>query len=169
MVKTCLAFGLICLIIGVLTACTALPPLQPASAPPPAAPQPEQLVVFDGASELILAPGDAAYTPIAHKLAELIAAMDTPIYAYYPPERVAAEIMPVPHLEAAYSRSVTLGSATYQVPAERLIVVVAHAEKIILTKAPDRANWDACETSQPARFDALLQTVKDQTGVNLLP
>jgi hypothetical protein len=116
----------------------------------------------------VLEPGHAAYAPIARKLDELIASMDTPLYAYYPPERVAAEIAPLPHLEAIYGRNVTLVGKGYQVEAARLIVVIAHGEKMILTLAEGRANWSACEESRAVRFDALVKAVKEQTGVDLL-
>jgi hypothetical protein len=39
---------------------------------------------------------------------------------------------------------------------------------MILTHDADRTNWDACEESKAARFDALMKTVKEQTGVDLL-
>jgi hypothetical protein len=126
-------------------------------------------VITDRVTPHTLRPDDATYAAIARKLDELIASMDTPLYAYYPPERVATEIAPLPHLEAIYGRNVTLVGKGYQVEAERLIVVIAHGEKMILTHAEGRADWDACEESKAVHFDALLKTIKSQTGVDLSP
>ncbi len=134
---------------------------------PTPGPQPEQLVIFDGVTPRTLEPGHASYAPLVQRLNELIASIDTPLYAYYPPERVATEIAPLSHLEAIYSRNVTLIGKGYQVKAARLIVVIAHGEKMILTLAEGQANWSACEESRAIRFDALVKAIKEQTGVAL--
>lgn len=169
MPKTIWSLVLLILIAALLVGCRGVPRAAPERSQPPSSPQPEQIVITDGTTPRTLRPDDPSYALIAQKLDELIAGMDTPLYAYYPPERVASEIAPLPHLEAVYGHNVTLVGKGYQVDAERLIVVIAHGEKMILSHAEGRANWDACEESKTVHFDALLKTIKDQTGVALSP
>lgn len=174
MPKTLWPLLLLSLVATLLAGCGGISPQStgaqqaaPERSQPPPNPQPEQIVISDGVTPHTFRPDDAVYAAIARKLDELVAAMDTPLYAYYPPERVASEIAPLPHLEATYGRNVTLVGKGYQVEAERLIVVIANGEKIILTHAEGHTNWDACEESGAVHFDALLKTIKSQTGVNL--
>jgi hypothetical protein len=159
MIKTYRGLILLTLIAGLVVGCRTSRPAQN--------PQPEQLLIFDGVAVHTLGQDHTSYAPIARKLDDLIAGMDTPLYAFYPPERFEAEIAPLPHLEAVYGRSVTLVGKGYQVQASRLVVVIAQGDKIILTRTDDRSNWNACQASETTRFDSLIQVVKDQTGVDL--
>jgi hypothetical protein len=133
----------------------------------PAQPAPARLIISDGSRELQISPGDAAYDPAVAALNALIARLDTPLYAHYPPERVAKEIQPGPHLEAVYSPPVTLKGKGYTPEAGRLIVAVTGEGPLALTQAAAGADWTACESSETGRFRPLFQTIRERTGIDL--
>ena len=133
----------------------------------PVRPSPASLIISDGRSELEIKPGDAGYTPVVEALNALIAGLDTPLYAHYPPERVEAEILVRPHLKAVYSPPVTLEGKGYRPEAGQLIVAVTGEGPLTLTQATDGADWTASESSDTGRFGSLFQTIRERTGIDL--
>lgn len=71
------------LIVGLLAGCTSPPPAQ--------GPQPQQILIFDGAATRTLEPGDASYTPITKALDNLIAGIDARARTFYTAERFSEE------------------------------------------------------------------------------
>jgi hypothetical protein len=132
-----------------------------------ARPSPASITLSDGGSELQIKPGDAAYASVVAQLDRLIAGLDTPLYAYYPPERVADEILVRPHLEAVYSPSVILKGKGYEAEVGQLIVVVTGEGPLVLTQAREGADWTASESSDAGRFTSLFQVIRDRTGIDL--
>ncbi len=132
----------------------------------PAQPAPSSVTIFDGSRQLQLKPGDSAWATIASQLDYLVAGLDTPLYADYPPGRVEAEVRVRPHLEAVYTPAVTLKGKGYQAEASQLIVAMTAEGPVVLTRVGD-ANWTASETSDAGRFSALFQAVRDRTGIDL--
>jgi hypothetical protein len=133
----------------------------------PARPSPASLIISDGSDELTIKPGDTAYAPVVASLNALIAGLDTPLYAHYPPERVAEEIQVGPHLKAVYSPPVTLEGKGYRPEAGQLIVAVTGEGPLTLTQATEGADWTASESSDTGRFSSLFQTIRDRTGIDL--
>jgi len=143
------------LLLGMLAGCA------------PAQPMPASITLADGGREQQLKPGDAAYAAIAGQLAALVAGLDTPLYAYYPPERVAAEILIRPHLAAIYDPPATLQGKGYAAQTAQLIVVVTGEGPLVLTRPREGADWTASEASDGRRFIALFQVVRDRAGIDL--
>jgi len=132
-----------------------------------ARPTPVSITVSAAGQELQLGPADAAFAPVTRQLSNLIAGLDTPLYAYYPPERVMNELLVRPHLEAVYSPTVTLHGKGYEAQAGRLIVVVTDEGPLALTQPREDADWTACEASDTERFSALFEVVREQTEIDL--
>ena len=154
----CLVFALL---LASLAGCVALP--APAVAPP----APAGLVISDGGNEIRIKPGDTAYAALAKSLAELVAALDTPLYASYPPARVADEILVRPHLQADYSPQATLKGKGYEAEASQLIVAMTGEGPVVLTRVGEGADWTASEASDAGLFESLFRVVRDQTGIDL--
>jgi len=133
----------------------------------PARPAPASLIISDGSSELEIKPGGTAYAPLVESLGDLIAGLDTPLYAHYPPERVADEIQVRPHLEVVYSPPVTLKGKGYEAEAGQLIVVVTGEGPLVLTQPREGADWTASESSDAGRYRSLFQIIRDRTGIDL--
>ena len=133
----------------------------------PARPSPASLVISDGSRELEIKPGDALYAPIAESLNALIAGLDTPLYAYYPPDRVAEEIQVGPYLKAVYTPPVTLEGQGYRPEAGQFIVAVTGEGPLALTQATEGADWTASESNDAGRFRSLFQTIRERTGIDL--
>jgi len=128
---------------------------------------PASITLFDGRDKLLLTPADVAFAPVVAQLDQLIAGLDTPLYASYPPERVAAEILVRPHLIAIYNPAVTLQGRGYQAQAGQLIVAVTEEGPLALTQAREGADWVASEASGGGRFAALFRAVQERTGIDL--
>jgi hypothetical protein len=133
----------------------------------PARPSPASIIISDGSRELEIKPSDAAYAPIVTSLNELIAGLDTPLYAHYPPERVAEEIESKPYLKAVYNPPVTLEGKGYRPEAGQLIVAMTGEGPLTLTQAADDADWTASESSDAGYFQSLFQVVRDRAGIDL--
>lgn len=133
----------------------------------PAPPAPASLTLSDGEREQRLTPGDPAYAPVARQLAALVAGLDTPLYAYYPPERVATEILIRPHLAAIYDPPATLRGKGYAAEAGQLIVVVTGEGPLVLTQAREGADWTASEASNLGLFASLFRVIREQVGIDL--
>lgn len=142
----------------VLTACVAVGSQQN--------PSPKQITVFDGTATQTLNPADPSYTTIVRELSCLIANIDRPLYAYYPPERFQTEIAAGPHLQATYDTDVVLKGKGHEMTAVRLTVTVRD-EMLILTQASSSTNWDASQASDTTCLTSLLEAVSRWSGVQL--
>lgn len=145
------------LIVGLLTGCTSSPPAQEEV-------QLESLLIFDGETMHTLKPADAAYAPVAEGLDNLIAGIDVQARTFYTAERFDEELAFLPRLEATYDRDITLMG---EVNASHFVVVIPDGDMLILTQKEGETTWGVYLNNDTARFEALIETLKSQTSVDL--
>lgn len=154
---------LMLLTVGILASCVSLPTPQAQSVS-----EAVEFRISNGTTVQAFRPGDTGYTPIAQALATLVENLDEKARTFYDENRFEAELGVLPYLLAEYDQEVILVGRRLQARAIRLAVVCPGGDKLVLVHPADEAIWAVYLTSQVSSFDALLEAVKSETGVDLL-
>ncbi len=112
-----------------------------------------------------LAADEALYEPISLALNELIANIDSRVRTFYTQERFDEELGSLPRIEASYSEAMTLLKG--EESATDFVVVVPDGQPLLLARQAGETTWNTYASSDSAAFDALIETLTSQTGVEL--
>lgn len=137
------------------TACIAVPTATP-SEPALPEPAPVEIAIVSPGSHQTLTPEDARFAQIARDFAPLLDTITAQARTYFPPDRFAAEVQPLPHLLLRYAEDTDFSGQGIEWRASELIVVALSGEIMLLARAADSEDWSVYLPDDPASLQAFL-------------